>query len=121
MVIEAGKMIREYFLQQSAFSAVDASCSLEKAYWMIRGIRAFYEEATAALERGKPIDEILNLPQNEQIARFKEIPNDQFRAHAERFLASLPEAFGAVPAGGGAAASPSPSAPVQRGGEQGGV
>jgi len=102
MVIEAGKMIREYYLQQSAFSDVDASCSLEKAYWMIRGIRAFYEGAVAALDRGMTIDEVINLPQNEQIARFKEIPNDKFKEAIDQFLASLPQAFGAVPAGGGA-------------------
>ncbi len=111
MVIEAGKMIREFFLQQSAFSDVDASCSLEKAYWMVRGIRAFYEHASAALERGKEIDEIINLPQNEQVARFKEIPNDKFRAEIDTFLASLPQAFGAVPAGGDGAA---PSAARER-------
>ncbi len=107
LVIETGKMIREYFLQQSAFSEVDASSSLEKGYWMIRGIRAFYEEASAALGRAKPIDEIINLPQVEQIARFKEVPNDKFRAHIDAFLKSLPEAFGAVTAAGdGAATSP---------------
>jgi len=105
LVIETGKMIREYFLQQSAFSEVDASSSLEKGYWMVRGIRAFYEAALAALDRGTPIDEIINLPQNEQIARFKEVPNDKFRAHIDEFLGSLPAAFkekakgeGAVPA-----------------------
>jgi V/A-type H+-transporting ATPase subunit A len=115
MVIEAGKMIREYFLQQSAFSDVDASCSLEKAYWMIRGIRAFYEEATAALERGMTIDEILNLPQNEQIARFKEVPNDRFRAHIDEFLKGLEGAFRAVPAGAGEAAPAGPSRAERRG------
>ncbi len=94
LVIETGKMIREYFLQQSAFSEVDASCSLEKAYWMVRGIRAFYETAAKALERGMVIDEIINLPQNEQIARFKEVPNDKFRPHIDEFLKSLPAAFG---------------------------
>jgi V/A-type H+/Na+-transporting ATPase subunit A len=101
MVIETGKMIREDFLQQSAFSDVDASCTLEKAYWMIRGIRAFYEQATAALERGRDIDEIINLPQIEEIARFKEVPNDKFRAHIDTFLRALPDAFGAVPAQAG--------------------
>src|SRR5947209_2191804 len=94
LVIETGKMIREYFLQQSAFSEVDASCSLEKAYWMVRGIRAFYEAAAKALERGMVIDEIINLPQNEQIARFKEVPNDKFRPHIDEFLKSLTAAFG---------------------------
>jgi V/A-type H+-transporting ATPase subunit A len=94
LVIETGKMIREYFLQQSAFSEVDASCSLEKAYWMVRGIRAFNEAASAALERGMAIDEVINLPQNEQIARFKEVPNDKFRAHIDEFLKGLPAVFG---------------------------
>jgi V/A-type H+/Na+-transporting ATPase subunit A len=94
LVIETGKMIREYFLQQSAFSEVDASSSLEKGYWMVRGIRAFNEAASAALDRGVTIDEIINLPQNEQIARFKEVPNDKFKAHIDEFLKSLPAAFG---------------------------
>jgi V/A-type H+/Na+-transporting ATPase subunit A len=99
LIIETGKMIREYFLQQSAFSEVDASSSLEKAYWMVRGIRAFNETASAALDRGMTIDEIINLPQNEQIARFKEIPNDKFRAQIDEFLKSLPAAFGEKAAG----------------------
>jgi V/A-type H+/Na+-transporting ATPase subunit A len=108
LVIEAGKMIREYYLQQSAFSDVDASCSLEKAYWMIRGIRAFYEASTAALERGAAIDDIINLPQNEQIARFKEVPNDKFRAHIDEFLKALPAAF---------AEKTAPAAPVTTSGD----
>ncbi|HXQ63727.1 MAG TPA: hypothetical protein VN787_02635, partial [Steroidobacteraceae bacterium] len=94
LVIELGRMIREFFLQQSAFSEVDASCSLDKAYWMIRGMRAFYEQAGAALKRGDvTIDEVINLPQNETIARFKEVPNDKFRAHIDEFLKTLPDAF----------------------------
>jgi len=94
LVIELGRMIREFFLQQSAFSEVDASCSLDKAYWMIRGMRAFYEQAGAALKRGDvTIDEVINLPQNEVIARFKEVPNDKFRAHIDEFLKTLPDAF----------------------------
>jgi V/A-type H+-transporting ATPase subunit A len=93
LVIEAGKMLREYFLQQSAFSDVDASSSLEKAYWMIRGIRAYYEAALGGLERGMTIDEIINVPQAEQIARFKEVPNDKFRAHIDEFLQGLAATF----------------------------
>ncbi len=115
MVVAAGKMIRECFLQQSAFSDVDASCSLEKAYWMVRGIRAFYAEATAALERGMNIDEVLDLPQNEKIARFKEVANDQFRPYMEEFLKNLAEAFPAASRG-----EPMVSdAAAQRGAEQG--
>ncbi len=124
MIIETGKMLREYYLQQSAFSEVDASCSLEKAYWMIRGIRAFYEAAVAALERGMAIDEIINLPQNEQIARFKEVPNDKFRGTIDEFLKALPAAFGAAAGGDGQAAAPAtaarPASPAAQGGGQAG-
>lgn len=116
LVIETGKMIREYFLQQSAFSDVDASSSLEKDYWMIRGIRAFNELAVAALERGREIDEIINLPQIEQIARFKEVPNDKFRAYIDTFLRALPGAFEAQPAGGGGGAVGGGDGQVARGG-----
>jgi len=114
LVIETGKMIREYFLQQSAFSDVDAFCSLEKGYWMIRGIRAFNEAASRALETGiMVIDDIINLPQNEQIARFKEVPNDKFRAYIDEFLKSLPAVFGekakgAAPVGAAGASGDGP-------------
>jgi V/A-type H+-transporting ATPase subunit A len=102
LVIEAGKMLREDFLQQSSFSDVDAYCSLEKAYGMLRAILAFYDEASAAGRRGMLVDEILQLKQLEDIARMKEVPNDQWRAWYEPWMRALPEAFGARPAGEGA-------------------
>jgi len=39
------------------------------------------------------IDEIINVPQVEQIARFKEVPNDKFRAYIDEFLKSLAATF----------------------------
>ena len=93
MVIEAGRMIREFYLQQSAFSDVDASCSLEKAFGMIKAIRAFYEASLEGLQRGMTIDEVLNLPQNEQVARFKEVPNDKFPDTLKQFLDGLKQTF----------------------------
>jgi V/A-type H+-transporting ATPase subunit A len=102
LVIEAGKMLREDFLQQSSFSEVDAYCSLEKAYGMLKAIIAFYDEASAALRRGMAMDDLLNLKQLEEIARMKDVPNESWRAWFEPWLRALPEAFGAKPAGEGA-------------------
>ena len=94
MVIEVGKMLREDFLQQHAFSEVDGHCSLEKSYWMLKAILAFYDGARQAIERGTMhINDILNLPQIEQCARFKEVPQAQFKAHIDAFIAGLGEAF----------------------------
>jgi V/A-type H+-transporting ATPase subunit A len=102
LIIEAGKMLREDFLQQSSFSEIDAYCPMEKAYGILQAITVFYDEAGAALKRGMLMDDILNLKQIEEIARMKEIPNDQFSAYIKGWLQQLPEAFGAKAAAGGA-------------------
>ncbi|MDR7542677.1 MAG: V-type ATP synthase subunit A [Armatimonadota bacterium] len=102
LVIEAGKMLREDFLQQSSFSEVDAYCSLEKAYGMLKAIITFYDEASAALRRGMAMDDLLNLKQLEEIARMKEVSNESWRSWFEPWLRALPEAFGAKPAAEGA-------------------
>jgi V/A-type H+-transporting ATPase subunit A len=94
MIIEVGKMLREDYLQQHAFSEIDGHCSLDKGYWMLRGILALYDEARKAIEHGTMhINDILNLPQLEQCARFKEVPKDKFKAHIDEFMASLHKAF----------------------------
>jgi V/A-type H+-transporting ATPase subunit A len=102
LIIEVGKMLREDFLQQSSFSDVDAYCSMEKAHGMLKAILTFYDEASAALRRGMLIDEILQLKVIEEIARMKEVPNDQWRAWYEPWMKALPEVFGAKAAAEGA-------------------
>jgi V/A-type H+-transporting ATPase subunit A len=101
LVIEAGKMLREDFLQQSSFSD-DAYCSMEKAYGMLKAILAFYDEASAALRRGMLVDEILALKQIDEIARMKDVSNEGWRSYHEPWITALPDAFGARPAGEGA-------------------
>ncbi len=102
MVIEVGKMLREDFLQQNAYSD-DAHSSLEKSYGMLTAILSFYEEAMAALKRGMLLDDILNLKQIEEIGRMKDVPKDQFPSYAEDWLKQLPAAFGVKPAAAAAA------------------
>lgn len=97
MIIEVGKMLREDFLQQNAYTD-DAHSSLEKSYGMLKSIFAFYDEATAALKRGMFLDDILNLKQMEEIGRLKDVPKEEFAAYIERWRADLPAAFGAKPA-----------------------
>ena len=94
MVIEAGKMLREDFLQQNAFTD-DAHSPLARSYGMLKAIIRFYDEALAALKRGMLLDEILNLKQVQEIARFKDVAKDQFDTYLAAWLQRLPEAFGA--------------------------
>jgi len=103
MIIETGKMLREDFLQQNAYTD-DAHSPLLKSYGILTAILAFYDQALAALKRGMLLDDILNLKAIEEIARMKDVPTDQFDAYLKRWLEQLPSAF-AAPAAQPAAAT----------------
>ena len=93
-------MLREDFLQQSAFGD-DAFSPFPKSYGILKAILAFYDEGSAALKRGMLMDDILNLPAIEQIARLKDVPKEQFEAHITEFFRQLPQALAVQPASAG--------------------
>jgi V/A-type H+-transporting ATPase subunit A len=95
LILEVSKMIREDFLQQNAFSEVDAYCSLEKQHGMMTGLIEFYERANEALDRGVSIEEILNLPLREDLSRLKEVRNEIFPKKFSDFRNKLSVALGA--------------------------
>jgi V/A-type H+-transporting ATPase subunit A len=72
-ILEATRMIREDFLQQSAYSDVDSFCPLEKQYWMLKAIIAFYDGMSAAVNRGVLVKQVTGLPIKEEIGRMKEL------------------------------------------------
>ena len=51
IILEVARMLREDFLQQFAFDAVDAYCPPKKAYWILKTILAFYDAAIAGAQR----------------------------------------------------------------------
>ena len=78
-VLLSTKMIREDFLQQSAFHEVDTYSSMKKQYFMIKNILRFHHRAIAAVEMEIQLKKILELPIRERIARMKEIPEDKIK------------------------------------------
>ena len=93
LVIEAGRILRQDFLQQNGFDPVDASCSLDKAYGMLQMMIRFYEEGRNALAAGATVDEILSSPVIEKINRARYVPEDEFPAYRDETLAQLDGAF----------------------------
>jgi len=71
-ILEVTRMIREDFLQQSAFDESDSFCPLEKQYWMLKAILTFHEAITKAVGKGNSLKQILSLPVKTEIARMKE-------------------------------------------------
>ncbi len=87
MVLETARHIREDFLQQNAFDAVDTYSSPSKQYRMLKIIMDFHKLASDALDKGAEIKQISGLSVNTDIARMKFIPeedDEKFRAIEEK-------------------------------------
>ncbi len=71
IVLEISRMIREYFLQQNAFHPVDTYCPFDKQYKLLKAISKYGEMATAALEAGIPMKDILSVESKDELAKVK--------------------------------------------------
>jgi V/A-type H+-transporting ATPase subunit A len=72
-ILEVTRMIREDFLQQSAYSDSDSFCPLDKQYYMLKAIIAFHNATECAINRGVPLKKVMELPLKAEIGRMKEI------------------------------------------------
>ncbi|MCP1662359.1 V/A-type H+-transporting ATPase subunit A [Methanocalculus sp. AMF5] len=95
LILEVSRMIREDFLQQSAFHDIDSFCSLDKQYWMLKTILTFYESGKRSMNRGVGIDAVMQLPVKKDIGRMKELPDaamvEEYIERINRDIASLLE------------------------------
>lgn len=73
VILEVTRMLREDYLQQSAYDPVDSFCPLDKQYLMLKVIYTFYEAANEAMNSGISLKQILELPQKTEISRMKEL------------------------------------------------
>jgi len=76
-VLTVARMLREDFLQQSAYHPVDRFCPINKAFWMLKIILDFYHRTQAALDANIPLEKVANLPVMSLIARMKEQQVDE--------------------------------------------
>jgi V/A-type H+-transporting ATPase subunit A len=78
-ILLIAKMIREDYLQQSAFHEIDAFASMKKQYLMLRNIMRFYERAIGAVDLGMQLKTISSVKVREKVGRMKEIPEDKYK------------------------------------------
>jgi V/A-type H+/Na+-transporting ATPase subunit A len=93
LTLEAAKLLREVFLQQNAFSEEDAYCSLEKTAGLLGTLLAFHEECRAVLERDVPLKQVLDLPIREDVARLRNVANEEFDARRQEVAAAMSAAL----------------------------
>ncbi|HSK46409.1 MAG TPA: V-type ATP synthase subunit A [Coriobacteriia bacterium] len=90
VILEVARMLREDFLQQFAFDAVDAYCPPDKAYWLLKTIMTFHDAATGALNHGVSLSQIMDLPLRDEIAGLKTTPHEQAIARMQELGQTIP-------------------------------
>jgi V/A-type H+-transporting ATPase subunit A len=93
-VFEAVKMLKEYFLLQSAFHPVDMYCPIDKTYLMLRLILKFYEKSRQAVNSGVPLSNILSLGVRADLARIKIIRAEDFDEMSVKLNEKMDKEFG---------------------------
>lgn len=83
-VLEAAKVIREDFLQQSAVHEIDTYCSLEKQMRLFEIVIKFYDLTVEAVKEGVTVEDITELPVKSDIARLKTLPEKEFKKRADK-------------------------------------
>lgn len=76
-ILEITRMIREDFLQQSAYSETDSFCPLDKQFWMLKVILTYYNLMVPAMEKGVSLRSLLSIPVKSEISRMKEQPDPE--------------------------------------------
>jgi len=96
LLLETSRMLRDGFLQQSAMSPVDATCSLNKQLGMLELMLNLHSRAAEALTQGVELDAILALPIREDIARLRELNEEDFGTTRAELTGRLAEAFAQI-------------------------
>jgi len=78
-ILDVTRMIREDFLQQSAYSDTDSFCPIEKQYLMLNVIMTYYEQTNFAMNRGVSLRQVQALPLKAMIGRMKDAGTDEVR------------------------------------------
>ncbi len=71
LVLLTAEMIKNGFLQQSAFDELDKYCNIDKQIVILDLIMQFYDRARAVIAKGAPLPQVTALSVREEIIRIK--------------------------------------------------
>ena len=90
-VLDIARILREDFLQQSAFDEIDQYCSIKKQYGMLKCIVELGRAQSIALDNGISMSQLQNMSVRQKISRMKEVRENEFTAYFEETLNMIHE------------------------------
>jgi V/A-type H+-transporting ATPase subunit A len=91
LTLEVARMIREIFLQQNAYHAVDTFCPPERQFKLISAIRRYADLGGKAVALDVPVKDVAGLKSRELLTRVKY--EEKFEAELEKTLAQMEDEF----------------------------
>ncbi|MGI0071854.1 MAG: V-type ATP synthase subunit A [Thermoplasmata archaeon] len=101
-ILDVARMIREDYLQQSAYDDVDTYSSIQKQYRMLRAILSFSESEQEAIGKGATVAQLQKLPVRTKLSRMKWIPEAELKNQFDQLELEMGQAIAGVATGGGA-------------------
>jgi V/A-type H+/Na+-transporting ATPase subunit A len=104
-VLDVARMLREDYLQQSAYDEIDTYTSIQKQYRMLRAILSFGDREQEAIGKGATVAQLQKLPVRTKLSRMKWILEAELQNQFDQIDLEMGEAIGAagtVAAAGGA-------------------
>ena len=92
IILDTAKMLREDYLQQSAFDDVDTYCSLKKQHMMLKTILNYHDLSLKFVSSGVSLKSILGMKVRERISRMKEI-REEMIAEIENINREMEDEF----------------------------
>ena len=99
-VLDVARMLREDYLQQSAYDEVDTYTSIQKQYRMLRAILSFGDREQDAIQKGATVAQLTKLPVRSKLSRMKWIPEKELGASFDALELEMGQSLAAAAAGG---------------------
>ncbi len=98
--LDVARMLREDYLQQSAYDPVDTFTSIQKQLRMLRAILSFGDREQEAIEKGATVQQLQKLPVRTKLSRMKWVPEAELASQFDQIELELGGAVAAVTGGG---------------------
>jgi len=101
-VLDVARMLREDYLQQSAYDEVDTYTSIQKQVRMLRTILRFGDLEQDAIAKGATVAQMQKLPVRTKLSRMKWIPETEAQKQFDELERETELSVGQLTAAGGA-------------------
>jgi V/A-type H+-transporting ATPase subunit A len=98
-ILDIARMLREDYLQQSAYDDVDTYTSIGKQYRMLRAILTFGEREQEAIQKGALVGDIQKLPVRQKLSRMKWIAEAELTGEFDAIESEMTSSIAALAGG----------------------